>query len=973
MMMNIENTKLVDITKDVDQITTLDFAADLLLNKELALLSALAYPILNASEHMPSYYKPTGGIHAEVVAFCQNIKANSKGKLCKVNIKFFTDIEYKNTTLYVMLQGFGDFGMVVLGRKFGLPRGCAIVWKKSEHMIDIRGFYRKFENDDRAQMQEWQLEQKEEGGVNTATIDLKVSGSLVHIIAHKEEQNNVSRWMTCSKNSASHSSPFIQRSARVVGPFMTPQLVERLATEKLYLGGEIMCVEDDSHGYVVKQDCFVITCIGSAVEEEEKEKAKQIMKYWSKDAIIDFCNQYGLPCNDAVTIQGPRTVEILDTMLPIAKRDTMLYTDYAQALEAIVARYTAEEEIQILKAKVGIDHLKVIGNVCEGLVIVLNKTDRFKYKLPSYTARTFFLRTILNAFLGNKKALTVADVITPENNKEMETYLSKWCCTEEGRVVFRQALKAMMMLAVGRMVENSTHVHLADEVMFEKTEAERGALAQEYDSLFSSTCDDDKKAKNKVYCILVTGPIGSGKSTFASQLAEILIKKKQSVCLIDGDVITEGGMASTLKLSIERNPCTLAKFTKAWRQNQIVICSMGGGVVTRTSSSPTASGEEGEATTSECFLHQLVKDEFGSDFQLCLTSVTTLASPSFDDSASKKELVAFLSVEEGLEEVEASYARVTYDFSDAVKTERVEVRKVWDAKGNYKDLHEHSMKNKMHTLAIMRAAGKDNCFGAPFSLVPTETMASIQAIFKSGPSVFNLLVGPLIAKLQQKTQQQDTVNKSIIHQIRSIVSIQGEEKCKHITHMYEPEGVKMSQTEIDALSETIDNSKKSMMDILTLTLQPSSSSPSTTTLAAGAGKATKGKKDDNNTVKVTVGILANGSHVTISPGPFQPKDMAKVAAWWLSSEKKEKEEALELTEKKSGGKTFVIKELNEGTPSSGGKDGTPFIPAVPANYFIDKNRPFEVLIKAAAFGFFHNYVGQAFVPRAVAAAAAKKA
>ena len=907
----------------------LKFAADALLaTNHKALFCVLAQSFASTSMMVGDHDELERNTIAEIK------KANEGQKLgSKVCLKFFEKDEddemmMKKKTYIIMIQAFGDKGMVALGKKYGFPRGCCVVWRPDAQSVCVRGFYKKFKNDDdTSSMHEWETIV---GGVTHATISKKFSGFLGHLIAFKDEEGNV-WWTTCSKNSADKESFYVKEIRKIAEPLMTTKLVERLATDKLYLGGEFLSTED-THGYIAKENAVVFTCIG-----QKKPESYNMFDHWSVDGLIDFCNEFNLPCDGSVSITGPNVVQILNDIFLMEQRDTMMYSDFATRLSLALATY-GPDAVLIRRCSNQTDHQKLVGNIMEGLVLHLNDGHILKWKVLHYIWRTMILRPFLEPFapFTNDQGIIMparmmmgrAELLTDANHKRMEKFLVDWGCTAEGRVLFAQNIKAAMMLAVDLdVITARTHVELADKLLLISSD-ELQALALAYDAARQTK----PTARHVLRCVLVTGPIGAGKSTVAKKIADLFVQKKQAVCLIDGDFIVPGpnGWAQTKTLGIQRNGCTLALFTEAWRKDEIVVCSMGGGVVTRSKPATPDNCFDDEAIP-ECFLRELVRKEFGDDFGLALTSVTMIAATS-----SESAVVAPLD----LETVTQSYYRVRSEFTEQVIKDRVHVHKVWPYSQKCLDLHEHSMLNKRHSVAIMNAA--DIRVGFPFSLDTQQTRDSINTQFRtSGQAVFGHIIKPL-------SRPTKIVDGGLVHQIRTIIKVN--DKSLHLTHLYASEGVRMSQPEIEAFRGTLGGSiDLAEAQRVTLFLEP------TTTKPAAKG----GKKAADAVAKVVVVVLKNGSHLTDAAGPFQPKDMSLVAKWWLNGA----DQPLQLVSKT--GAVYVLKELMNGTPKSGGNDGTPFKAAVPPNFVVEKdNLEMVVLIESVAMGFA-SYNQSFFVPRAV--------
>jgi hypothetical protein len=472
-------------------------------------------------------------------------------------------------------------------------------------------------------------------------------------------------------------------------------------------------------------------------------------------------------------------------------------------------------------------------------------------------------------------------------HEAMEAYLGRWCCTEEGRAFFRTQMKALFVVLQDEAVEESTHVKMAERLLV-ASEDSLAAWTKVYDETLGSATVVQGASTKPVRAVLVTGPVGSGKTEFARRLVERLGK---AGALVDGDQVADD---KTQLLGVERNLVTCGAITRVWRAGQIAVICMGGGALTR-----------GNDEVVECFLPELVQREF-EGAELELTSVVMIAT------ATGPMMVEWTTEAT----IDASNASLTHAFFERVVHDRLVERKVWTTRVTGSEMYERSLKNAKHSKAIQRVAVRR--LGAPFvaDKTPLETYESIARLFARGGNVGATLVKPL---LQGWKRSKDGMERpSLVHQVRDLVLVDNKE-MKHVTRMYSAEGVALTNAEIDALSP---EDMQATGDWVTLTLET-------------------GAKVER---KISFVALSDGGHITMAPGCFAPKDMAVAAAWWLA-----RDGELALVEKKSK-QTFTIKGLVEGTVASGGKDGTPFKRSVPANYGVRKGVSVERVRRAVALG-----------------------
>ena len=780
----------------------------------------------------------------------------------------------------VMIKSENDWQMM----KLGFPRGCTVLWDAAARDVDIRGFYPKFDNDAHQEAAEWK-------DAAECRFFKKFSGFLGHIIAFAVADEAGAKtyfWTACSKNSSNEDSIFVQTIREMAAEWMTPALVKELADGRLYLGGEFMCPKDDMHGYIAKRRQAVITCVGAPPAAD----CPRIVTHWQTDAIMDFCERFGLPHDDAVTVSGPHTPAIMAALFE--ERDTMLYSTYAARMAQLTGTY---EAVRVRKGTV--DHAEAVGDVLEGFVIHTTKvgggSETKKFKLPHYTFRTFFLRKLLRPFVGRAYVPNAA-----HEEAALAKYLQHWCCTEAGRALFAGYARRALCLAATGTIGVSSHVALAERAVSAEPVAER----------------DNEKKPRTVTVVMVTGPVGSGKSAFAEALAARVGGR-----LVDGDAIAPGG--NTQRLSIERNPCTLAAIAEGLRAGDgPVVVSMGGGAVTRTD----------DETGLQCVLHEMVATEFRG-CELRLVSVVMALSPlsalppAMALSALPPAMPDMMveGVQEGLEAcmraVAATYDGITIDFTRGAVVDRTTTRGVWPA-AMLKDcraLHEHSHGNRKHTEAIVRAAQHN--FTAPFvadnvresvlSLFATPQLDGLVDLLRAAPAP-----GPLA---------------SLVEQVRTVVLVSArtmpKTECRHITQFFSGSGDKyLKNSDLGGFKGA--ETPTAGARLVTLSLV--------------------GKKDGALS-KCSFVVLLNGKHITVSAGVFKPKDMAAATAWFLEqSDENAPPRALELADKK--GVYYAIGGLVARVPSRGGANGEPFQRAIPANFEVDDTVKVEILLTGVAMG-----------------------
>jgi len=221
-----------------------------------------------------------------------------------------------------------------------------------------------------------------------------------------------------------------------------------------------------------------------------------------------------------------------------------------------------------------IEHRQVAGDIVEGIVMLLSRgheTTLKKYKFPAYTARTMGLRPLLEG--KHRVSLNSAQA-----DAKFERWSQLWCITAEGKRFWIRQLKR----AAKALQDNELHLSKNDKVKAHiramdfalKQVRDRGDLDIKCNDL------DEVELKSDLLTgtiVIVAGPIGAGKSTFAEHLASSLVASGISAVHIDGDVM-DLSLAEVLNLGHERNDYTRWKVCWALMNGNIPVVSTGGGV-----------------------------------------------------------------------------------------------------------------------------------------------------------------------------------------------------------------------------------------------------------------------------------------------------------------------------------------------------------------------------------------------------------
>ena len=126
-----------------------------------------------------------------------------------------------------------DYVNVKLGEEYGFPRGFPILWKKDLGIVEYKGFYPKFSNDDVGQKT---MESDMFKGAKTMSIEKKVSGFLGMVIATEFEGEVY--WLPVTKRSA--MGEMVDNFAEIITPYMTRELVEAMVERGVHIGGEVI-------------------------------------------------------------------------------------------------------------------------------------------------------------------------------------------------------------------------------------------------------------------------------------------------------------------------------------------------------------------------------------------------------------------------------------------------------------------------------------------------------------------------------------------------------------------------------------------------------------------------------------------------------------------------------------------------------------------------------------------------------------
>ena len=540
-----------------------------------------------------------------------------------LNIRFWWNQSYD--IYMVMINGKSDEQLIQLGKLYGFPRGCPVLWKKSEY-IDFRGFFPKFQNDKISMRETFTESQLTD--CNSLYFFQKWSGFLLHVIAFITPDGEF-KWTVCSKKVADPGSKYVQWGAQIISEYMKPALIKYLAENHFYMGGEALHV-DDEHGYIAKENAVIITCIGKGSYSHFQHEINndyvpgKLVDYKTSKEVLQFCKQFSLMCDTATEIHGNCT-DISDFIKNLLKdRDLLTFTKFDE-----YSRQCKENPkyFQIFTQIPGsANHGILVGDTLEGFVFNLTKTDNstitLKVKLPLYTWRTMFLRDVLIKYkLGNESTYDGDGIFVSKASEDlMKDFVDRWCVTH--KEIFMMLMKCaafklqcewqdVLNEIKPQRIENRVHVIVADSVenlLYSDQGLEKlKQYADRFDSLVQGY---SLKEDVPITVCLVLGPIGSGKSTTMTRLKLIAEKENIPCEAIDGDdILINQDAFTTQQLSNERNAVTMSRMWEAIMEGKVPIISHGGGSFCKTFN-------KGGKETIVCNLKDRINDVFGSDSKI---------------------------------------------------------------------------------------------------------------------------------------------------------------------------------------------------------------------------------------------------------------------------------------------------------------------------------------------------------------------
>jgi energy-coupling factor transporter ATP-binding protein EcfA2 len=481
-----------------------------------------------------------------------NTILTTTNKKLKVNLKFFQMINHENPVYIVMINANDDTILMELAKQYNFPRGCPIVWIPEEKIM-FNGFYSKFKNDDGIGS-DFVNDFKEikDFIVTGININEKISGFLCHIIGFKLD--NKYYWTLCSKKSAdSVDSIYINMAYEIISKNMTFELVKKLANG-LYLGCEILHPNDNTHGYVTKNKTFVITCVGFGFSNNDFNDDKNLMSYYNEVDMHSFCIKNNLACGVQYSFTGENKNYLGLLELFFQDRDLMTAVTIEERIPNIID-WVEKNDIIFTKKLGTYNHEKDINEIMEGCIVFITyitptgeiKKKIFKAKFGYYVINTMFFRDNIERMLKGSPL------------RSAESFVKFWITPKYYEYFIQLCNMGMKYIETITLEHDKVyHIQMA-----------------EYARTNVPIISNDIKINKKKKLICIIGPIGSGKTSYMTELAKLIPNSKP----IDGDkVLFLQDENITQKLSNLRNPATMSLIYQALTEGKIPIISFGGGV-----------------------------------------------------------------------------------------------------------------------------------------------------------------------------------------------------------------------------------------------------------------------------------------------------------------------------------------------------------------------------------------------------------
>ena len=802
-----------------------------------------------------------------------------------LNIRFWWN--QSHDIYMVMINGKSDDQLVQLGKLYGFPRGCPVLWKKNEY-IDFRGFFPKFQNDKISMNETFTESQLID--CNSLYFFQKWSGFLLHVIAFKTSSNQF-KWTVCSKKVADPGSKYVQWGAEIISEYMKSELVEHLATNHLYMGGEALHV-DDEHGYIAKENAVIITCIGKGSFSHFHNEIKndyvpgKLVDYKTSKQVLEFCRQYGLMCDTATQINGT-SVDVSNFIKTLLKeRDLLTFTKFDEYSRQ--CKDNPQYNDIFTQTQGSANHGILIGDTLEGFVFNLTKTDNstvtLKVKLPLYTWRTMFLRDVLIKYkIGNDTNYDGDGIFVSKASEDlMKEFVDRWCVTH------KELFMMLMKCAAFRLqcewqdvlseikpqrIQNRVHVIVADSVENILYSNQGLQKLRQYQDKFDSLVQGySLKEDVPITVCLVLGPIGSGKSTTMTRL-KLLAEKENIPCeAIDGDdILLNQDALITQQLSNERNAVTMSRMWEAIMEGKIPIISHGGGSFCKTFT-------KDKKETIVCNLKDRINDVFGCDSKIITVIMRDSQTP---EGGAQNKNVDFIRHEdlnntiEALDATDESYIKPIIDF-------RLDTG-LWNKNSNEsrEDFISKIFKKSKHNSKFAAAI---SAISDIVATVPYKAVKTVENMGEWRQFLFSVHGLETIVKHFTKGFSRDGVFQ-VLRAIMQPVD-QKESDCKHVTlkHVDAGRGFYFSSAEVNSLRtrlcgpihpQTKECHKLYVCQRSLLQMTPT--------------KTTSAKKGKSDTKTISVSFVQDmqdlfprdkRAHITEQTSGFNPVDSEKVLLYF---------------------------------------------------------------------------------------------
>lgn len=376
-------------------------------------------------------------------------------------------------------------------------RGC-VGYVEDDGTVVVSGFYPKFANDAKSHVPD---------GLD-AVFSIKYSGSLLMASLYRHNGKiYVSTWAknTRAKDIAEYFEPMVfdaLSQLEVDAPDVLQDLFGDSDSDYAVVSFEALKMGDRAHGYVSLKDVLVLTGLhrpgtGFASSDEVQTIGRKI-----EDVLVKHgCYVFPTPC---VSVASSDVAGVLEKLSGI--RNGRIVS--AKMLWELLGVKAPGEVARVKRL-----HDDLVGGVVEGFVVRFANGHVLKWKVPAYVLRTMCLRTLME--LRRKgKPVNAFDV----RRVAWSVLLTFGAWDHAGSVKRFNELAHLVDVTVSAWLRFNFDDPSLDHVSAWEAATAKGVPAPRSLPYIHAGLH------------LVIGPIGSGKSTFAAQLADRL-----GVPHIDGD------------------------------------------------------------------------------------------------------------------------------------------------------------------------------------------------------------------------------------------------------------------------------------------------------------------------------------------------------------------------------------------------------------------------------------------------------